>query len=114
MNAIKREPRRARLEGRASLLRHFAIKLTVAPGAMVEADVKRLRAADLQDEDILDTVELVGFFNYINRVADGLGVDPEPEWPKQPAWYRRLRGRRRAIAAARPVARGTRRRPRRR
>jgi uncharacterized peroxidase-related enzyme len=114
VRAIKRDPRRAQLEGPSSLLRDFAIKLTLVPGAMVEADVKRLRAAGLQDEDILDAVEIVAYFNYINRVADGLGIDPEPEWPRQPTWYRNVRSRRRATAAPRPAARSTRRRPRRR
>ncbi len=114
VRAIKRNPRRAPLEGRASLLRHFAIKLTRAPGAMVEPDVRRLRDAGLRDEDILDAVEVVAYFNYINRVADGLGVDPEPEWPRQPSWYREVRARRRATASARPPSHGTRRRPRRR
>jgi len=33
----------------------------------------------LSDRDILDTVEVIAYFNYINRVADALGIDPEPE-----------------------------------
>ena len=113
VRAIKRDPRRAPLEGRAALLRDFAIRLTRSPGAMVEADVKRLRAAGMEDEEILDTVEIIAYFNYINRVADALGVDPEPEWSKQPVWYRNLRRVRRAKAPARSRAQRTRRRPRR-
>ena len=81
---------------------------------MLEADVQRLRAADLADEDILDTVEVIAYFNYINRIADALGVDPEPEWPRQPAWFRALRRARRARAPLHARVRGTRRRPRRR
>jgi hypothetical protein len=38
-----------------------------------------LRLHGLSDADILDAVEVISYFNYINRVADALGVDPEPE-----------------------------------
>jgi alkylhydroperoxidase family enzyme len=37
-----------------------------------------LRAAGLDDEAILHLAEVVAYFNFINRIADGLGVDPEP------------------------------------
>jgi hypothetical protein len=33
----------------------------------------------LSGRDILDTVEVISYVNYINRVADALGIDPEPE-----------------------------------
>ena len=45
---------------------------------MTEADLRSLRDAGLTDRDILDAVEVIGYFNYINRVADALGVDLEP------------------------------------
>jgi uncharacterized protein YciW len=38
-----------------------------------------LRQHGLSDRDILDAVEVIAYFNYINRVADALGIDPEPE-----------------------------------
>jgi alkylhydroperoxidase family enzyme len=47
---------------------------------MRKDDVERLRAEGLSDADILDAVEVISYFNYINRVADGLGIDPEPDW----------------------------------
>ena len=55
----------------------FAVKLTVTPGAMSEQDVDDLRAAGWNDDQITVAVQVIGYFNYINRVADGLGVDPE-------------------------------------
>ena len=56
----------------------FAIKLTTAPGAMNDADVDALRLAGFSDRDILDIVEVVGYYAYANRIADGLGIETEP------------------------------------
>jgi len=55
-----------------------AIQLTRAPASVSQADVDRLRAKGLSDRAINDATQVIGFFNYINRVADGLGVDLEP------------------------------------
>ena len=56
-----------------------AVKLTRTPAACTRADVDALRAVGLTDEQIVDGVQVAAFFNYINRVADALGVDAEPE-----------------------------------
>ena len=61
----------------------FAEKLTRTPGAMTAADVDQLRDAGFNDEQITVATQVVGYFNYINRVADALGVEPE-NW-MQPA-----------------------------
>ncbi len=61
----------------------YAEKLTRAPSEMGEPDVARLRAVGLDDVAIHDATQIIGFFNYINRVADALGVEPErfvPPW----------------------------------
>ena len=55
----------------------FAAKLTRTPGAIRHEDVAELRAAGYDDEEINDAVQIISYFNYINRVADGLGVDLE-------------------------------------
>jgi alkylhydroperoxidase family enzyme len=39
-----------------------------------------LRAHGLDDETIHDAIQVIGYFNYINRVAEAVGTDPEPEW----------------------------------
>ncbi len=59
----------------------YAVKLTLTPGAMVEADVEALRQAGFSDRDILDIVEVTAYYAYANRVADGLGVQVEPWIP---------------------------------
>ena len=57
----------------------YAIKLTVSPGDMVQADVAALRTAGFSDRDILDITEVTGYYAYVNRIADGLGVELEDE-----------------------------------
>ena len=59
----------------------YATKLTRTPGEMVEADVLALRQVGLDDEQILAANLVASYFNFINRVADGLGVDLE-DWMK--------------------------------
>ncbi|MBI1746584.1 MAG: peroxidase-related enzyme [Acidobacteria bacterium] len=74
---IKTDYRQARLSDRQRALCEFAQKLTAAPAKMTEHDIELLRAVGLTDGDILDTVQVISYFNYINRLADALGVDPE-------------------------------------
>jgi uncharacterized peroxidase-related enzyme len=63
------------LEPRLSNIVRYAEKLTSAPSAMTESDLGELRAEGLSDKDILDLTLIVGYFNFVNRVAVGLGVE---------------------------------------
>lgn len=63
---------------------------------MSEQDVTALRAAGLDDRGIVDANQVVAYFNYVNRVADGLGVELETSWP---AAARLPRGYRAVVAA---------------
>jgi len=56
----------------------FAVKLAREPRSMTKGDVETLRAAGFSDTAIHDVVQITGFFSYYNRLADGLGIDPEP------------------------------------
>lgn len=62
------------LEPRLSNIVRHAEKLTDAPGAMTESDLDELRAVGLSDRDILDLTLITGYFNFVNRIALGLGV----------------------------------------
>ena len=61
----------------------YARKSTATPGAMGVADVEALRAEGLDDTAIHDATQVIAYFNYINRVADCLGVDLEPEMRRE-------------------------------
>jgi uncharacterized peroxidase-related enzyme len=69
----------AKLSARQKALCRFAVRVTRTPAAIRRRDVETLRKYGLTDRDILDAVQVISYFNYINRVADALGIDPEPE-----------------------------------
>ncbi|MBZ5542324.1 MAG: peroxidase-related enzyme [Acidobacteriia bacterium] len=76
---VKHNYLRAKLSPRQKALAKFAELVTRHPAAVRKQDVETLRKHGLSDRDILDAVEVIAYFNYINRVADALGTDPEPE-----------------------------------
>ena len=68
----------------------YAEKLTVRPGSMERADVAALQAAGLDDGEILEANQIIGYFNYVNRCLNGLGVTTEGDvvgyyTPSEPA-----------------------------
>ena len=84
VDAIIRDYRQAELEPRVVALLDWCVKLTRTPGAMNETDVETLRNKGWSDEEILNAAAVCAYFNFINRLADGLGVDLEPEMAKLP------------------------------
>ena len=67
------------LEPRLSNIVRHAEKLTSAPSAMTESDLGELRAVGLSDRDILDLALVTAYFNFVNRIALGLGVEFTPD-----------------------------------
>ncbi len=59
----------------------YADKLTRTPAACSKADIQNLRDHGFDDRAIHDAAQVIAYFNYINRIADGLGVDLEPDMP---------------------------------
>jgi uncharacterized peroxidase-related enzyme len=76
--AIQDDYRAAGLPAREVALLAYAVKLTKDPRAADRADIDALREAGFTNEQLVDAVQCIGYFNFINRVLDGLGVDPEP------------------------------------
>lgn len=65
------------LSGKEKLMLGYARKLTGKPSSIEKADVERLREAGFSDRDIFDINQVTAYFNYVNRIADGLGVTLE-------------------------------------
>lgn len=57
----------------------YAEKLTRAPAEMKEQDIAHLRELGLTDVAVHELIQVTSYFNYINRVADAMHVDLEPE-----------------------------------
>ena len=85
----------------------YAVKLTRTPGKVDEGDVAGLRDAGFDDVAILDICQIVCYYNYVNRLADGLGVELEDGWetgaltltPSEFKSHRRTSRMRRALRA---------------
>lgn len=71
--------RSAGLDQADAALCEYSEKLTRTPSAVGASDVARLRAAGFDDQGISSATQVVAYFNYINRIAEGLGV-PKEDW----------------------------------
>ena len=61
----------------------YAVKLTLTPGKMDRGEVESLREVGFGQAAILDICQVVSYFNYVNRMADGLGVELEARWREE-------------------------------
>ena len=71
---LKREPATMALSQRQRVLVDYALTLTLRPSELTEADVAKLRAVGLSDAAIHDAAAIAAYFNFVNRLALGLGV----------------------------------------
>jgi uncharacterized peroxidase-related enzyme len=77
--------RRLSLTAEDEALCAYAEKLTRTPSQMSEADVAVLRQLGFDDRAIHDATQVIAYFNYINRIAEPLGVEMEEfvrEWER--------------------------------
>ena len=77
MHAIAGNWRTATLTVEDRALCEFAAKLTHTQQLMTAADLDHLRQMGFSEEAIFDAVQAISFFNYITRVADASGLEPE-------------------------------------
>lgn len=61
----------------------YVAKLTKKPWTMKKKDVVNLRENGFSDEAILDINQVAGYYAFVNRLADGLGVELEGFWSKK-------------------------------
>ena len=78
VRALARDFRAVELPGRQRAMAEYADKLTRTPDQVRDADIAALRDAGLEDDEILDLNLVVAYFNFVNRIALGLGVAGSP------------------------------------
>ena len=69
----RRKPEEA-FDGPELALLRYTEKLTLHPGDMTETDIAALRNEGIDDGRILEANQIIGYFNYVNRQLNGLGV----------------------------------------
>ena len=79
--ALIEDYRQADWSTQTRALLDFAAKLTRRPAEMRESDLEALRQLGFNDRAINDATQVISYFNYINRIADALDVELEPEMP---------------------------------
>jgi alkylhydroperoxidase family enzyme len=57
----------------------FAVALTHQPAGVDESQIEALRVEGWSDA----AIQVIAYFNYINRVADAVGIEGEPEWSRE-------------------------------
>ena len=78
MEALERDYTTAPITPQERVMVDYVVKLTKDATKMRKDDHEKLRAAGFDDQAILQITLIASWFNYINRVADSLGVGREP------------------------------------
>ena len=80
LDALKTDYKKADLPPAERAMLDYALKLTAHPQKMTAQDVEALRAEGLDDRAIHDLCAVTAYFAFVNRMADGLGVELEERW----------------------------------
>lgn len=75
--AMESDPASAPLDERRRALVNYALKLTRTPQDVTLTDIEALRKKGLSETAIHDAAAVVAYFNFVNRMASGLGVELE-------------------------------------
>lgn len=75
VKALVEDYRALNLPPRVEKMMDYARKLTETPSAVKARDVEQLREIGFSDEQILQIALTVAYFNFVNRLASGLGVE---------------------------------------
>ena len=77
MTALAADHTDARLDEADRAMLDYAARLTLAPGEMRESDITTLKGHGFDDLAIHDICAITGYYAFVNRIADGLGVELE-------------------------------------
>lgn len=78
--ALKKDYREAPLDEATRALLDYTVKLTLHAHTCSEQDLEQLRAEGFSEEEIVEAVALIGMMNYLNRIADALGIALNEEY----------------------------------
>lgn len=79
IEALIREYSQVDLSDRVHRILDYSIRLTRTPRSLGSADIDGLREAGLSDSDVLEINMVASYFNFVNRIALGLGVEFTPD-----------------------------------
>jgi uncharacterized peroxidase-related enzyme len=77
---MKEDYTKAPVENKQIAMLDYSVKLTKEPNKVSDEDVAKLKNVGLTDREILDICQVTAYFNFVNRMAEGLGVELEPEY----------------------------------
>ena len=77
---LKKDFRQTELAEKDRAMLEYVAKLTLEPWNMSEDDVIKLREKGFSDGAILDICQVACYYAFVNRLADGLGVELEHYW----------------------------------
>ena len=79
---LKTDPENAPLEAQDRAMIDFALKLTKQPSGVKREDTEFLQQYGFSEENVVDIVLITCTFNFMDRLADGLGVELDPQMQK--------------------------------
>jgi uncharacterized peroxidase-related enzyme len=80
VKGLKENYQNVDLDEKTRAILDYAVKLTIKPHSVRDEDVEILRNVGSSDTEILDTCQIAAYFNFVNRMAEGLGVQLEKEY----------------------------------
>lgn len=75
VEAVIDDWRSADLSERERAMLRYAVEVTEAPSAVTEKDMEALRTAGFSEREVLDVNLITSYFNFVNRIAEGVGVE---------------------------------------
>ena len=78
--ALAKDYQQAILSERDRAMLDYAVKLTISPKEVGGSDVLCLKDAGFEDAAVLDICQVTAYYSYVNRLAEGLGVELETHW----------------------------------
>jgi uncharacterized peroxidase-related enzyme len=80
LDALAADHRGAMLAPPDRAMLDYAVKLTREPATILAGDIQDLRREGFTDRAIHDICAITGYYAFVNRMADGLGVELEPRF----------------------------------